>query len=250
MKLDQFQGCFDRDGLLYGLAQGGLTGLFVNLVWLQPTTLLIGLFADYILLQPATARAADVDFRCGQSSLNPSCPAYQVSEQPTDVAQEPTRSETKPDVIKFKLNDLSGVSEWIRAEIMANQIKLRHTVVTESGLSKGLTSMIGGPIAIGHTWYDHPTSRIAFQPDGCERSDCLVSGTDSITLPIGTNLYQGRFTLEYSESGWLRTIVFKLPDQQPSPTQSSSQPSSQPSSQASAQASARHRPIISAGVSP
>jgi hypothetical protein len=79
MKLDQFQGCFDRDGLLYGLAQGGLTGLFVNLVWLQPTTLLSGLFADYILLQPATARAADVDFRCGQSSLNPSCPAYQAT---------------------------------------------------------------------------------------------------------------------------------------------------------------------------
>jgi hypothetical protein len=173
--------------------------------------------------------------------------AYQVSEQPPDVAQESTRSETKPDVIKFKLNDLSGVSEWIRAEITANQVNLRHTVVTESGISKGLTSLIGGgPLAIAHTWYDHPTSRIAFQPDGCERSDCLVSGTDSITLPIGTNLYQGRFTLEYSESGWLRTVVFKLPDQKPSPTQSSSRASSQTSSQAWP----RHRPIISATSSP
>jgi hypothetical protein len=126
---------------------------------------------------------------------------------------------TKPQVIKFRLNDLSGVSEWIRAEVTGNHVKLHtvllHTVVAQSGLSKGLITVVNLPIAIAHTWYDHPTSRIAFRPDDFALSACLVTGADAITLPAGTTIYQGRFTLEYTESGWVRTVTFKLSDQNP-----------------------------------
>jgi hypothetical protein len=227
MKLYRLPPCLDRSQPFYWLAQGGLTGLFVHRIFLEPASVLFGLYVSGLLL-PVHVQARDFDFRCQRSTLNSPCRANQLSEQPPDVAPESQRTPTPSAVIKFRLNNLSGVAEWIRAEVTGNQVKLLHTVVAESGLSQGLTSIINAPIAIGHTWYDHPTSRIAFQPDGCERSDCIITGTDAIALPIGTDIYQGRFTLEYTESGWLRTITFKLPDQKKSspPIQSSSDKSS------------------------
>jgi hypothetical protein len=230
MKLYRLPRCLDRSQPFYWLAQGGLTGLFVHRIFLEPASVLFGLYVSGLLL-PDHVQARNFDFPCQRSTLNSPCRANQLSEQPPDVALESQRTPTPSVVIKFRLNNLSGVAEWIRAEVASNpvtgnQVKLLHTVVAESGLSKGLTSIINTPIAIGHTWYDHPTSRIAFQPDGCERIDCIITGTDAITLPIGTDIYQGRFTLEYTESGWLRTITFKLPDQQkssaPRPIQTSS----------------------------
>jgi hypothetical protein len=131
-------------------------------------------------------------------------------------SEAPLEEPAPPQVIKFKLNDLSGVSEWIRAEVSGNQIQIVHTVVSQSGLSKALTRF--SPIPIAHTWHDHPTSRIVFRPQGCDRDDCLISGTKSIILPANITPYQGEFLLEYQESGWTRTVLFKLPSSNPTPS--------------------------------
>jgi hypothetical protein len=223
MKLYRLPRCLDRSQPFYWLAQGGLTGLFVHRIFLEPASVLFGLCLSGIL-QPTYVQAADLTFQAQRSTLNSPINSYHIAEQPPDSVQAAIPTQ----VIKFRLNNLSNVAEWIRAEVTGNQVKLLHTVVAESGLSQGLTSIINAPIAIGHTWSDHPTSRIAFQPDGCERSDCIITGTDAITLPIGTDIYQGRFTLGYTESGWVRTITFKLPDQKKSspPIQSSGDKSS------------------------
>jgi hypothetical protein len=58
--------------------------------------------------------------------------AQQLTEAPIEELKQPA----PPQVIKFRLNDLSGVSEWIRAEVRGNQIQIVHTVVSQSGLSK------------------------------------------------------------------------------------------------------------------
>jgi hypothetical protein len=134
-------------------------------------------------------------------------PVHAVSVETGEIEQ-PTQS---PQVIKIKLNDLSGVSEWIRVEITGNQVKPLHTVVAQSGLSRAISAVTSLRFPVGHTWYDHPTQRIFFKPDDCEQMHCLVTGTDVITLPSGTDPYQGEFTMEYLESGWLRTIQFKIP---------------------------------------
>ncbi len=141
--------------------------------WLIPgvcmTVLIHSAVPQSVIAQPSALNS-----RCQTSLLNAHCQAPQVAQQTTESAPPPT----KPQVIKLKLNDLSGVSEWIRAEVTGNQIKLLHTVVTQSGLSKFITSAapIRLPIAIGHTWYDHPTSRITFQPDGCEKTTACSAG--------------------------------------------------------------------------
>lgn len=177
-----------------------------SLYWLAKGILAI-LFLHSIFLQPANAQEANLDLLCQRSPLNSRCQEHQTSQQDTETDHKPI----SPKVIKFKLNDLGGVSEWIRVEMTGNQVKLLHTVVAQSGLSRAITSVAKLPIAIDHTWYDHPTSRIVFQPDGCENSDCLITGTNSITLTTDTDIYQGQFTLQYTESGWLRTITFRIP---------------------------------------
>jgi hypothetical protein len=208
MKPYLFQNQLDRNLPFYWLTHGILTILFVQSLYLQP----------------ANAQGSDLDSLCQRSPLSARCKELSASQQSTSqeiTSQETTSQQTtdavqekpQPQVIKFRLNDLSGVSEWIRAEVTGKQVKLLHTVVTQSGLSKLITSAAKLPIAIAHTWYDHPTSLITFQPDGCQQSACVIRGLDSITLPVGTDMYQGRFTLEYTESGWVRTITFKLPQQ-------------------------------------
>jgi hypothetical protein len=139
--------------------------------------------------------------------------AQKIAEAPIE---EPAQPLAQPQVIKFKLNDLSGVSEWIRAEVSGNQIQLVHTVVSQSGLSKALTRF--SPVPIAHTWHDHTTSRTVFRPQGCDRDDCLITGTKFIVLPANLTPYQGEFLLEYQESGWTRTVLFKLPSSNPPPS--------------------------------
>jgi hypothetical protein len=155
---------------------------------------------------PQPTHAETFDDRCRRTVY---CPTAPIAQSLSETESAPIQ----PKIIKFRLNDLTGVSEWIRAEVTGNQVKLLHTVVAQSGLSKFLTSAspLRVPFPIAHTWYDHPTSRIIFQPAGCQTATCQISGSDSVTVPAGSDIYQGQFTLEYTESGWLRTITFKLP---------------------------------------
>ena len=42
---------------------------------------------------------------------------------------------------------------------------------------------------------------------------CAIKGTDSVVLPEGTDIRKGRFTIEYTEGDLLRTITFRIRDQ-------------------------------------
>lgn len=42
---------------------------------------------------------------------------------------------------------------------------------------------------------------------------CAIEGTDSVVLPKGTDVRQGRFTIEYTEGDFLRTITFRIRDE-------------------------------------
>jgi hypothetical protein len=190
----------------------------VPFYWIPQLVIKI-LFLPGIMIQPVSAQNLDQNVLCKRSLLNAQCQFYQGSKQELSASQDPIQ----PQVIKFKLNDLSGVSEWIRVEVKDREVKLLHTVVTQSGLSKGVSRLMFLPIGVNHTWYDHVTSRILFRPQNCERSECMTVGIDSIVLPEGQTIYDGEFVLEYQESGWLRTITFKVPSQAPKPSSNSTQ---------------------------
>jgi hypothetical protein len=158
---------------------------------------------------------------------------YCLAEMPPEL--EPTHAlsqPAEPEIIKIKVYELDRTAEWIRIEVIGNQVKPLHTRVVESGISKLLGGIL--PMPIAHTWHDHPTSRVVFQPDRCgqggtssTQSSCLIVGTDTITLPTDLSLDQGQFTLEYTESDFLKSITFRVPSK-PSPTpQALSRPQSQ-----------------------
>jgi hypothetical protein len=185
----------------------------VPFYWI-PKLLLRVLFLPGIMIQPVNAQNLDQNMLL----VNAQGHFYQGSKKEIIAAQDPP---IQPEVTRFKLNDLSGVSEWIRVEVTGNQVKLLHTVVTQSGLSKGITRLTMLPIAVNHTWYDHETFRTIFRPNTCQSSECLIAGVDSVLLPAGMTIYDGEFILEYKESGWIRTITFKVPPKSPKPPSTS-----------------------------
>ncbi len=138
---------------------------------------------------------------------------------PRSQAQD-TKEDVKQDV-RISLNDLNDVSEWVRMERTGKQVKLIHTVVAPNGVAKVISALAPVPV-LEHSWYDHPTSRIVFVPDTCSQSslssqpstsDCSITGTDTVMLPPGVNVDQGKFTLEYTESKLVRTVTFRVPAQ-------------------------------------
>lgn len=80
-----------------------------------------------------------------------------------------------------------------------------------------------------HRWADHETQRIVFIPDDCQADgpvseaiadmspeevqspeSCEISGTDSITVPNGTDLDTGSLMIEYVEKDLVRTVTFQM----------------------------------------
>jgi hypothetical protein len=128
--------------------------------------------------------------------------------------EEVNKEEVNKEEIKINLSDLNDVSEWVHLERTGSQVKLIHTVSAPSGVANAFAKLI--PVTLGHAWYDHPTSRIVFVPDTCAQpteSNCSITGTTNVTLPTGVNVDQGKFTLEYTESKFLRTVTFRVPTQ-------------------------------------
>lgn len=91
--------------------------------WLIPSVC-IAVLIHSAVPQTAVAQSLNPNPRCQTPLLNAHCQVPQVAQQTTESVPP-----SKPQVIKLKLNDLSGVSEWIRAEVTGTQIKLLHTVV-------------------------------------------------------------------------------------------------------------------------
>lgn len=171
-------------------------------------------------------------------------------EESEDDPQEAETSED--DVIKVNLKTSGPDNEWIRLERRSDptgalSLQIYHTVrVRQELLSDAVGGAIGAispvPLPFGvnfHDWSDHQTLRLAFQPDRCpdvaapslSRSvplnsqpsnlqppslqpapACSYSGTETLVLPAGTDIYAGKFTVEYQEEDLVRSITFRLPD--------------------------------------
>jgi hypothetical protein len=162
------------------------------------------------------------------------------------VQRMPAVSDNQPDqVIRLRLDVSGEQNEWIRIETRSSNngeviLTAYHTErIRRSLLSDVATGVLGfglaelanevidgyeGPVPTPginlHRWDDHETRRIVFIPDGClgdtlllpnsTLPSCVIVGTDSITLPIRTNIYSGLFILEYQEKELLRTITFRI----------------------------------------
>ncbi len=153
-------------------------------------------------------------------------------------------------IIKVRLK-LSGLdNEWIRIETSNNRaggtvLTAYHTKRVQrtllSNLATGLISFgaeelaseaingYDGPVPIPdinfYRWANHETRRIVFVPDGCSDnspaplnneqqpgpSSCVITGTNSITLPAEIDIRLGLLTIEYAEQDLVRTITFKVP---------------------------------------
>jgi hypothetical protein len=141
-------------------------------------------------------------------------PQLQAQDIKEDVKKADIKEEINKEEIKINLNELNNVSEWVRLERTDREVKLIHTVSAPSGVANVFAKIV--PVTLGHTWYDHLTSRIIFVPDTCAQpseSNCSITGTTDVTLPTGVNVDQGKFTLEYTESKLVRTVTFRVPPQ-------------------------------------
>lgn len=184
------------------------------------------------LLQPPHAKEVDLDTLCQKFPLNSRCEGYSSS-APTQSAVTVDRV---PQVIRLRLKTSGPDDEWIRIERNENTVKLVHTKRAKRGISGVFNGILGAvspvplPSINSHRWHDHPTTRIVFESDSCALSQrliastnlsqndrslhvssCAIAGTDSVTLAQGTDIYQGRFIIEYSEENLLRSIAFRVP---------------------------------------
>jgi hypothetical protein len=191
------------------------------------TTVLVNGFS----VQLSQARPVDLDTLCQKFPLNSRCANYRY---PLHTAQESAD-------VKLRLKTSGPDNEWIRIERQeereGERVKLIHTTRDRTTASKVFNGVLGAvsPIPIpnidSHKWYDHPTTRVVFVPDSCsiaqqfnpasnsniqsdrlQSSSCSVAGTDSVTLARGTDIYKGRFTIEYQEGDLLRSITFRVPN--------------------------------------
>lgn len=72
-----------------------------------------------------------------------------------------------------------------------------------SGIFDGALGFVPVPLPFvevnEYNWKNHRVTRITFQPDGCKSNSCTITGTNTLTLPEGTNIYDGLLTVEYQE---------------------------------------------------
>jgi hypothetical protein len=127
----------------------------------------------------------------------------------------------KPPVEVIKLNlDSSGEDdEWVRIEKQANKIKLSHTTRVKDGLVSGALNGALGFVPFPlpfvevnkYDWEDHRVTGVTFQPDGCQSNTCIITGSNTLTLPGKTNIHSGVLTVEYQEKDVRRSLSFKIP---------------------------------------
>jgi hypothetical protein len=164
--------------------------------------------------------------------------------------RQPTHSENEANqIIKVRLRLSGPDNEWIWIKTSNNGAggtvlttyhtkRVRQTLL--SNLATGLLSFgaeelaseaidgYDGPVPVPdinfYRWANHETRRILFVPVGCSnnsptslgnerqlgQSNCVITGTTSITLPAGIDIRLGLLTIEYAEQDLVRTITFKV----------------------------------------
>ena len=110
------------------------------------------------------------------------------------------------------------MNEWIRIEKRAGKIKLRHTTRVKDGLVLGALNGALGFVpflpfvkANKYDWQDHRVTKVSFKSNSCKTNSCMITGTDSLVLPEGTDIYNGLFTIDYREKDLRRSLSFRIP---------------------------------------
>lgn len=188
--------------------------------------MIVVLLFDGVVFQKAQAQEVNSDTLC-HNPLNSGCQEYKY---PLYKAENVATSTQAPQIIKVKLKTSGPDNEWVRIEMRGNVVKLLHTTRAKTGFSQVINS-VGLPVSF-HKWHDHPTTRVTFTLDNCvpqqlqfsnnlapednqmSRSPgCTITGTDTLRLAEGMDIYSGRFTMEYQEGDLLRSIAFRIPSE-------------------------------------
>jgi hypothetical protein len=150
----------------------------------------------------------------------------------------------QPDrTIKVRLKRSGVDDEWVRVEISndaagetlrayhTTRVKQRllSTLITgvanfgSEALVSELTDGYDGPVPVPdinfHRWADHPTQHLTFVPEGCDaeisdrQSICAIRGTDTLRLPVGTEIQAGQLTIEYLEESLVRSVTLIIPSE-------------------------------------
>jgi hypothetical protein len=183
---------------------------------------------------PAVAQKISLSTLCNKFPLNSRCQNNNLTtnksnlkinqhaiDRDTFCKKAPLNSycQQKP-VQVYQLNiDSSGEDdEWVRIEKKNNQVNLLHTTKVEdfwpSLLIDGALSFIPYPIPLDtnqYNWDDHQVIQVSFKSDRCKANSCLVTGKKTLSLPRGTNIHKGLFTIEYQEEKLRRSLSFKIP---------------------------------------
>ena len=62
-----------------------------------------------------------------------------------------------------------------------------------------------------YDWQDHQVMKVSFKSNSCKTDSCTITGTDTLVLPEGTDIYAGSFTIYYREKDLKRSLSFKIP---------------------------------------
>ena len=184
-----------------------------------------------LAVSPVFTQEVDRNTLCSKFPLNSRCEDFKASKSTPQIYELnrdrfcdkfPLNSQCQqPPVQVIKLNlDRSGENdEWVRIEKQANKVKLLHTTKVKDGLVSGALDGALGFVpfplpfvkANKYDWQDHRVTKVSFKSNSCKTDSCTITGTDSLVLPEGTDIYAGLFTIDYREKDLKRSLSFKIP---------------------------------------
>jgi hypothetical protein len=187
---------------------------------------------DLVVARTA-GETVDLESLCGKFPLNSQCidgnyPLIEPEQSKFNIERSslcrkfPQNSyclQAPLQIIKIQLDRSGEDDEWVRIEKQDRLLKVKHTTQVKddlvSGVIDGALSVVPIPLPFvetnGYNWEDHLVTRIAFQPDGCKLNSCTLTGTNTLTLPKGTNIYSGLLTIEYREKKLSRSLSLRVP---------------------------------------
>lgn len=191
---------------------------------------------EAILLATSLAQGSDI---CLKAPKSLACEAYQRQVQQQQQAEEAKRKkelEAQNEILKAFQNKRLVYKVRIRDAAVGNA--LQNSIFSPGDADREewfrLTVDNGNLVSILHstnimnkfwgnrTWYDHQTSAIRackanlFEVD---KTSCITSESDKITLPQGSTIYDYSFDVRYEEGGVVSVKSLQLSkDRQPDET--------------------------------
>ena len=181
----------------------------------------------------AVTQEIDLDTLCRKFPLNSRCEDGRSTKSESEVQMYQLDRDSfcqdfpfnsrcqKPatEIINLNLDRSGEDDEWVRIEKQDNKIKLLHSTKVKDGLVSGALNGALGFVPIPlpfveankYDWNDHRVTGVAFKSDGCKSDGCIVTGTNTLVLPEGTDIYAGLFTIDYQEQDLKRSLSFRIP---------------------------------------